>query len=227
MKGKVAVITGAKGGLGSFVTQRFLDAGATVIGVSRSIKPEDFRSGSFIALPGELSSSAAATTVIDAAVQEAGRIDTLVHLLGGFAGGKPLQETDDATLEQMLDLNFRSAFYTFRAALQHMQKACTGSIVAVGSRAAVESPAGLSAYSASKAALISLVKTIAVENSKFGITANIVLPGTIDTPANRAASTDATKLVDPARVAETIFYLASPAGAQITGAAIPIYGRDV
>lgn len=227
MKGKVVVITGAKGGLGTIVTQRFLDSGATVVGVSRSIKPEDFRAENFSALPGELSTGAAATAVIDAAAQKFTRIDALVHLLGGFAGGKPLQETDDATLDQMLDLNLRSAFYTFRAALQHMQEAGAGSIVAVGSRAAVESPAGLSAYSASKAALISLVKTVAAENSQLGITANIVLPGTMDTPANRATAADVSKLIDPARVADTVFYLASPAGAQITGAAIPIYGRDV
>lgn len=227
MQGKVVVITGAKGGLGSFVTRRFLDAGATVIGVSRSIKPEDFRAEGFVALPGELSTSASATALIDGAAQRHRRIDVLVHLLGGFAGGMPLVETDDATLEQMLDLNFRSAFYTFRAVIRHMQKAGMGTVIAVGSRAAVESPGGLSAYSASKAALISLVKTIAAENSRLGITANVVLPGTMDTPANRAAATDPSRLVDPARVADAIFYLASDAGAQITGAAIPIYGRDV
>ena len=84
---KVALITGAKGGLGSAVTNAFLNAGATVAGVSRSIRDEDFANPRFYAVPAELTSSDAARVVADAVVARSGRIDVLVHLVGGFAGG--------------------------------------------------------------------------------------------------------------------------------------------
>ena len=229
MEGKVVVITGAKGGLGSFVTQRFLDAGARVIGISRSIKETDFPHANFTPLPGELSSGDTTRKVVDAAAQRFGRIDVLVHLVGGFAGGRSVIETDDATFEQMADLNLRSAFYLFRATLPYMRNAGAGRIIAIGSRAAQEPQPGLSAYSAFKAALLSLVRTVAVENKDLGITANIVLPGAMDTPANRAADPqgDFSKLIDPSKVADVIHFLASDAASQISGAAVPVYGRDV
>jgi len=226
MNSKVIVITGAKGGLGSFVTQRFLDIGEQVIGISRSIKDADFVSGAFTAVAGELSSAESTAGIISKAAQKYGRIDVLVHLLGGFAGGKNLEATDVATFEQMLDLNLRSAYFTFHAALPYLQNGPSGRIIAVGSRAATEPATGLSAYAASKAALASLIRTIAVENRDRSLTANLVLPGAMDTPANRAADPngDYSKLINPARVAELIVWLASDAAAQVTGAAIPVYG---
>lgn len=85
------------------------------------------------------------------------------------------------------------------------------------------------AYSASKAALVALIRTIALENKDRCISANTVLPGTMDTPANRVADPKADPLewVQPAHVAALLVRLASDSGAQVTGAAIPIYGRQV
>ena len=122
LQGKVALITGARGGLGSFVTQAFLAAGAKVVGVSRSIQASDFPHPSFAALPAELASGEAARKVADDVVAQLGRIDTLVHVVGGFAGGKSVADTDDATLDQMLDLNYRSAFFMARAVLSYMRQ---------------------------------------------------------------------------------------------------------
>jgi NAD(P)-dependent dehydrogenase (short-subunit alcohol dehydrogenase family) len=84
-------------------------------------------------------------------------------------------------------------------------------------------------YSASKAALVSLIRTVAVENKDSGITANVILPGTIDTPANRKAmpKADITNWVQPAAIASLILWLASDAAKDVTGAAIPVYGRDM
>ena len=87
--------------------------------------------------------------------------------------------------------------------------------------------AKVGAYSASKAALVSLVKTVALENKDAGITANVILPATIDTPGNRKAmpGADTSQWVEPASIASLIVWLASDAGKDVTGAAIPVYGR--
>ena len=228
LESKVALITGAKGGLGSSVTKAFLAAGAVVIGVSRSIQASDFSHPNFAAMPAELASGDAAKRVVEGVVARFGRIDALIHVMGGFTGGAGVAETSDAALEQMLDLNYRSAFYMARAVLPQMRQQGSGRILAVASRQAVEPAAMVGAYSASKAAVVSLVRTIALENKDRGISANAVLPATMDTPANRAAmpQADASHWVQPEQVAALLVHLASDDGAQITGAAIPIYGNQ-
>src|SRR4030081_496749 len=115
MSERIVLITGAKGGLGTVVTQTFLATGATVIGAARSISQEDFPAPNFVALPADLTNSAAVNSAINSVVDRYRRLDVLVHLLGGFAGGTPVAETDDGTWEQMRDLNLTSAFYVLRA----------------------------------------------------------------------------------------------------------------
>jgi NAD(P)-dependent dehydrogenase (short-subunit alcohol dehydrogenase family) len=167
--------------------------------------------------------------VADDIMAQLGRIDVLVHAVGGFAGGKSVADTDDATLDKMLELNYRSAFFMARAVLPHMRQQGGGRILAVASRQAVEPGAMVWAYSASKAALVALVRAIALENADRCISANTVLPGTMDTPANRAADpkADPVQWVHPAQVTALLVHLASDAGSQVTSAAIPIYGRQV
>ena len=219
MDGKIVLVTGAKGGLGTFVTEAFLAAGASVVGVSRSIRQEDFAHPEFTALAAELGSGEAARKVVSDVTARFGRIDVLAHVMGGFAGGQSVAETDDATFEKMLDLNYRAAFYIARAVLPQMRAQSGGRILAVASRQAVEPAAMVGAYSASKAALVSLVRTIALENKDRCISANAVLPGTMDTPSNPGP-----QFVKPAQVAAMLVHLASDAAVQVTGAAIPIYG---
>jgi NAD(P)-dependent dehydrogenase (short-subunit alcohol dehydrogenase family) len=127
----------------------------------------------------------------------------------------------------MLGLNLRSAYMIFRAVLPGMLKAGKGRIVAVGARAAIEPIANFAAYSVSKAALVALVKTVALEVKDSGITANAVLPSVIDTPANRAAmpAADASKWVTPESIASLLVWLASDVARDVNGAAIPIYGQ--
>jgi NAD(P)-dependent dehydrogenase (short-subunit alcohol dehydrogenase family) len=229
LEGKVVLITGAKGGLGSFVTAAFLEAGASVVGVSRSIQAGDFAHRRFTAMPAELSSGAAALQLAGDAVARFQRIDGLVHVMGGFAGGTRVEETDDATMERMLDLNFRSAFFMLRAVLPYMRQQGKGSIAVVASRQGVEPGAMVGAYSASKAAVVALVRTVALENRDRAITANVVLPGAMDTPGNRAndPKADGSQWVQPAQVASLLVHLASDSGAGVTGAAIPVYGRQL
>jgi NAD(P)-dependent dehydrogenase (short-subunit alcohol dehydrogenase family) len=221
---KVVLITGAKGGLGSSVTEAFLAAGATVAGVSRSIQDSDFDSPRFYAVPGELTSPDAAKSVVDAVIARSGRVDVLAHLVGAFAPG-----SDEAVMDQMWNVNFRSTVLIVNAVLPHMKGQGAGRIIATGSRAAVEASPGVAAYAASKAAVVSFIKSVAAENLDSGISANAVLPGTMDTAANRKAmpGADFSKWVRTEQVAQLILALASDDMSDVRGAAIPIYGSSI
>jgi len=226
---RIVMVTGAKGGLGAHVTRAFLNTGAWVVGSSRTIDDSKFAHPRFTGIPADLTMDGDARSLARRAIDRFGKIDALVHVAGGFAGGCPIHETDDATWEGMMSLNLRAAFYILRAVIPHMRQEARGRIVAIGSRAGVEPAANISAYSASKAALVSLVRTAALENRDLGITANLILPGTIDTQANRQADphADRSRWVSPEGLAELAVFLVSDAGAQITGAAIPFYGAGL
>ncbi len=190
MEDKVVLITGAKGGLGSFVTETFLRASATVIGTSRSISQADFKNERFTAIPADIIQPAATNDLVQQVIQRFGRIDALVHAMGAFAAA-PIHAAEDATWNNMCDVNLTSAFHIFRAVLPHMREAGHGRIVAVSSIAALQPAAGIGPYVTSKVALNVLVQTVALENHDRNISANAVLPGTMDTPANRKAMPDA------------------------------------
>jgi NAD(P)-dependent dehydrogenase (short-subunit alcohol dehydrogenase family) len=224
--GQVVMVTGASGGLGPAVVEVFLAAGATVVGVARSVDGRN-DSDRFIAVSADLTSSAGVQAAVNETLQKAKGLDVLVHVMGGFAGGQPVQATDDATWDRMMNVNLRSAFLVTRAVLPHMLQARYGLIVAVGSRVAAEPTPGLSAYGVSKAGLTALIRTIARETLDYGITANVVLPSTIDTPANRKAmpGADFTKWVSPEKIAQQILWLCSDGASETSGALIPIYGR--
>jgi NAD(P)-dependent dehydrogenase (short-subunit alcohol dehydrogenase family) len=225
MSEPVVLVTGAKGGLGTHVTRAFLDSGAVVAGSSRRIGQKDFPDARFLAFPADLLDATEAAKLADAVVARCGRIDALVHLTGGFIGGA-LHETDDTVWVEMLNLNVRAAVHAFRAVIPHMRRAGRGRIVAIASRAAVETAPGIAAYAASKAALLSIVRSVAVENRDAGIAANAILPGTIDTEANRqwGSPEERARWVSPAHIAQLAVYLTSDAAAEISGAALPIYG---
>src|SRR3954464_13818690 len=169
MKGQVVLITGANGGLGNSVTERFLSEGATVAGVSPKITQSDFSSQNFHPFPAAIADLASAKKLTDDVVKKLGKIDILIHLVGACAGGASVADTDDATWAKMLDLNLNAAFHIFRAVLPHLRKASGGRIVAIGSRMAVEPQPGVGAYEVSKAALVSLVRATALENKDAGV----------------------------------------------------------
>jgi NAD(P)-dependent dehydrogenase (short-subunit alcohol dehydrogenase family) len=228
MTNPVVLITGARGGLGAHVSRAFLEAGAQVIGTSRQIADADFPHARFAGIPADLTKADDAGRLVDTVITRFQRIDALIHVAGGFAGGAPIHSTGDATWDAMMELNLRAAFYILRAVIPHMRREKRGRIVAIGSRAGVEPAAGIAAYAASKAALVSLMKTAALENRDLGITVNVILPGTIDTESNRQAdpSGDHSKWVSPQKLAALACFLASDAASEITGAAIPAYGSQ-
>lgn len=198
MNGQVVLITGASGGLGKSVVRAFRDAGATVAASSR--KADKW--------PADLLDPVETKALADGVSGQYGGIDALVHLAGGFAGGA-VHETDDATWDQMMNVNLRAAFHTFRAVIPHMRANRRGRIVAIGSRASVDLAPGIAAYAASKAALVSLIRSISLENKEFGITANAILPSAIGVQ------------VSPETIAALAVYLVSDAAAELTGVAVP------
>src|ERR1700693_4794897 len=217
------LITGANGGLGRAVVEAFLGPGATVYGADLAWKQQPHSNPRFHPIEANLLDAAECERV----AKQAAPVDALLHLVGGFTGGQPVADTPDETWEKMLGLNLRSAYSIFRAVLPGMMKAGKGRIVAVGSRAAVEPMANFADYCVSEAALVTLVKTVALEVKDSRITANVVLPSVIDTPANRTAmaSADASKWVTAESIAGLLVWLASDAARGVNGAAIPIYGR--
>ncbi len=223
MQGKIVIITGANGGLGASVTESFLAAGATVVGVSRSMKQSDVANEQFTALAADLTKAASARELVQTVLSRFGRIDVLIHGMGGFAAGL-VHETEDATWQNMQDLNLTSAFHVLREVIPAMRKERYGRIVAVGSDAAEEPHAGLGAYSVFKKGLDTLVQVVAAENKEFCISANVVLPGTMDTPANRKAmpNVDPARWVQAKRVAELILSLASEPIVERTGQLIRV-----
>lgn len=229
MPQKIALVTGANGGLGTHVTKALLDAGFAVVGLAPKIQQSDFDSPSFTALPASLNSLADAKKAVDTVIGRFGKIDVLAHLVGGFAGGQTVAETDDATFQRMFDMNVNSAFHMLRAVLPQMRRAGSGRIIAIGSRAVEDPGPRVGAYSATKAALVSLIQTVARENKDAGITANVILPGTIDTPANRRdmPGADTSQWVSPASIASMIVWLAGDAAKDVTGAVIRVYGRGL
>jgi NAD(P)-dependent dehydrogenase (short-subunit alcohol dehydrogenase family) len=226
LQGQVAIVTGASGALGSEVAKSLLAAGATVVAVDRANPATTSQLPGATRFSANLTDTREVKQLVASVFAKFGRIDVLVHVMGGFAGGASVAETDDATWQKMMDINLNAAFYILRAVVPVMRQAEHGRIIAIGSRQAVQPAAGVGAYSASKAALVSLVETVAIENTDKNIRANVILPGTMDTPANRAAMPKANfaKWVNPSHVADLVVMLAGDAGIEINGAAIPVYG---
>jgi len=217
------IITGAGGALGRAVVEAFLADGATVFGVDLAWRDRGQANERFHPVEANILEAGACERVAQAAAP----VDRLVHLVGGFAGGKPVAETGDDVWDQMMNMNLRAAVAMFRAVLPQMVAARRGSIVAIASRAAVEPMAGFAAYSVSKAALVALVKTVALEVRDSGVNVNAVMPSVIDTPANRKAmaGADFSKWVAPESVAKLLVWLTSEAARDVSGSAIPVYGR--
>jgi len=217
------LITGATGGLGNAVCKAFANAGKNVIGVALDW-PEKLP---FTMISADLTTAEGCNGMLAEALKQ-GPIDALVHLVGGYTGGSPLSDTTDSAWDRMMNLNLRTAFLAMRAALKPMLAAGRGRIVAIGSRAAVEPAPNSAAYAISKAGLVALVRNLAAECTGTGVTANVVLPSTIDTPPNRKAmpKADFSKWVAPESIAKLLVWLASDESPDVNGAVIPIYGRS-
>ncbi len=229
----VVLVAGSTGGLGRIVAQAFLDAGAHLALPGRSAdrlaslfpdlvdSPDHVLLGDFDVTDVESVSEAVKQTV-----EHFGRIDVLANTIGGYRAGTPVHKTPISTWDFMLDLNARSAFLLSQAVISVMLEQGSGKIIHTSARAGLQGSANSSAYSASKSAVISLVQSLSAEVKANGVNVNAVLPGTIDTSANREAmpNADTSRWVQPQALADVYLFLASDAARAIHGAAIPVYG---
>ncbi|MBS7791640.1 SDR family oxidoreductase [Roseococcus sp. SDR] len=231
---RVILVTGAAGNLGRATLACLAQEGATLVAVDRmgdaaSLLPPDLPDATaHLALPGlDLLDAASCEAGIARVMARFGRLDGVAHTVGGFAM-QPLTEAGPTEWEAMFRLNLLSTLNIFRAAIAAMRPAGRGSLCAVGALAALKAPAEMGAYAASKGAVLRLVESYAEELRGTGLRVNAVLPGTMDTPQNRAAMPGAEPgaWVRPEEVARLIAFLLSDAAGALTGALVPAAGRN-
>jgi len=166
---------------------------------------------------------------VEAFMQEAretyGPINVMASLVGGWAGGRDVSETNDVRLDRMLDLNLRTAWNATRAAVPLMSEDW-GRIVLMGSKHAIDAPAGQAAYNVAKAGVLALAKSVATELLDSNTTCNALLPSVINTDATRAALpyADYVNWPQPEDIADVINFLASEQSKVVNGAFIPVWG---
>lgn len=169
----------------------------------------------------------AVNTYIKQVADKWGEIHGLAALVGGWAGGRDVEETDDVRFERMLDLNLRSAFYAVRATIPYMKDAGWGRIVLVGSRGAVDFFEAQAAFNIAKAGVAALGRSVATELDGSGVTANVLMPSVIDTPATRRSLpyADYVDWPTPDEIAAVAEFLLGDDSGVMNGALIPVYGR--
>lgn len=234
LMGKTLILTGAAGNLGRATAVAFalqgarialVDIDAQALASVQQALPEESESAIFQT---DLLDPTAVSAMVAGVKERFGRADILANIAGGFTMGPAIHETPDAQWDLMMDLNVRSLFHCCRAAIPELLAAGGGRIVNVSARAATRGVGHMGPYCASKAAVITLTESLADELKHQGINVNCILPGTIDTPQNRAAMPDADHgtWVPPDALADVILFLASDASRAVTGAAVPVYGRS-
>jgi NAD(P)-dependent dehydrogenase (short-subunit alcohol dehydrogenase family) len=231
---KVVVVTGAAGALGSAVSKAFQDADARVVYVDQAgeqmkrIISEAARDQEHqLAVIADLISVEGAERMAAKVIERFGKLDVLVNTVGGYRAGTPLHETPLETWDFMIDLNARTVYNTCKAVIPHMLAGQSGAIVSVAARPGLAGKKNMAAYGLSKAAVIRMTESMAAELLDAGIRVNCIIPGTIDTPANREdmPEADFSKWVKPPSLAEVIMFLSHDMARDITGAALPVYGR--
>jgi len=237
---KVVLVTGATGNLGSAVSRRFLAAGAKVVVAGRSTDEittfaNELGGGDnvFPVVAADLGSPADVDVLVKQIEDHYGRIDILAHTVGGYAAGKPVHEDVQvdgmAQWEKNLALNARPVYVTAGRVARHMiEHEIAGHMVIILARAALKGTANNGAYNASKAFALRIVESMSAELRDKGIHINGILPGTIDTPANRrdTPNADTSKWVTVDQLVDAVTYLSSEQASAIYGIGLEVYGRS-
>ncbi len=231
---RTVAITGATGPVGRAAARRLAGTGVNVALIGRNepglaevaaeahLGPDEWVAG-----VGDLRSPDGVREALDPVLRRFGRVDVLLHLVGGWVGGTPVAELDPDEVRSMLDQHLWSTLHTVQAVVPGMVERGWGRIAAVTSPLAAEpGPRGAS-YAIGKAAEEALLRSVAREVAGTGVTANLVVIRTVDTAHERESAPSARNRgwTTPEEAAETLAFLASDASAAINGARIPLYGR--
>ena len=230
---KVAVITGGTGALGSAITRAFLDEGARVavpIHERRTSTAQEGTSGEspdrLLSVPADLLSVSDVKAFVQKVLGQWNCVDFLIHTVGGYAGGKRIEEVSTEEWDRLVDLNLKTAFLMCNAVLPSMRSRGFGRIITVGAMPALRPAARRGPYQVSKRALLTLTETIAEEVKGSGITANSIVPSTILTQENKESMPDAdsSKWVTPEELAALAMFLCTTEARSINGNAIKAFG---
>ena len=247
LKGKVAIVTGAAGGIGEAIVRTLAASGAIVVlndayniqsleNVARELVNENYEAMTFQA---DVSDYQQVTKMVDTVLQKHGRIDILVNNAGILRRRGSIEEIEDEEWDLMMEVNAKGAFNCSKAVIKTMKKQRSGKIVNISSSAGRStSELGGAHYTASKAAVLGFTRHVAREAAPFGINVNAVCPGLIDTPMVRKNTSPEemvalikaipmARLGTPEEVADLILFLVSEASSYINGATIDIGGASL
>lgn len=235
LTGKTILITGATGALGSVAADACASTGANLVLTARSATDLtglaarlNLPSERLLIQPADLTNPVEVANLVADITTRWGGADILLHTTGGWAGGKRLGDLTDADWQAMLALNLQTTFNINRAVLPYMLAKGWGRIVNIAARAALLPGAKQAPYNVAKAGVVALTASLAQDYRRSGVTANCLLPGTIDTPSNRRdmPDGDTTRWVKPQELVSAMLYLCSTEAGAINGAAIPVYGQS-
>jgi NAD(P)-dependent dehydrogenase (short-subunit alcohol dehydrogenase family) len=235
--GRVAFVTGASSGIGAALARRFVSAGARVVAFDRRVPAAGV-------LPAEgvhfCKGDVTHQEQVDAAISQAatvfGRLDAVVNCAGITADAVTWKLSDEQW-QRVLDVNLTGSFRVVRAAIPVLRKARGGAIVLISSVNGLRGKFGQSNYAASKAGVIALAKSAALETAAFGIRVNAIAPGYVKTPMTAAipeafqrealTETPLGRLAEPEEIADPILFLCSPLARHITGVVLRVDGGQV
>ncbi len=223
------IVTGGTGALGRALVPLLLQRGMKVVVPFRRV--ESFRAleaeagVGVVGVETDLRRPEGGRALLEEALRTLGRLDGVALIAGGWAGGETFEAAPEDEWDRMMAANLDTVRHVCRAALPHLLDG-GGSVVTVGARAAETAGTGMAAYAVAKSAVHTLTRVLAMENRERGVRFNAVLPGIIDTPANREAMPDAdpSTWTPPVAIARVMAFLLSPESAPLTGALLPVDG---
>lgn len=234
LTGRVALITGATGGIGGAIAKKMKEAGATVVVTGRNIAKLNAEFGNeFIKIPCDLAADGGAVELVMNTIEAAGKIDIVVNN-AGITKDTLLMRMTDEQFDDVINTNLRSTFKICRACIMPMMKNRYGRIINMASIIGVIGGPGQANYAASKGGMIAMTKSIAAEVASRGITANCIAPGFIKTPMTDVLSDDLKKAYlaqipagrfgEPDDIAAACVFLASAEASYINGQTINVNG---